>query len=62
MVRKVYNLNKQTGGQKMIKDLDPLQKKSEDRKCVIKEEDLFKIEHSERASISVTLEQKPDGD
>ena len=46
----------------MIKDLDPLQKKSEDRKCVIKEEDLFKIEHSERASISVTLEQKPDGD
>lgn len=27
MVRKVYNLNKQTGGQKMIKDLDPLQKR-----------------------------------
>lgn len=64
MVRKVYNLNKQIGGQKMIKGLDQgsSSKKSEDRKCAIKEEDLFKIEHSERASISVTLEQKLDGD
>ena len=37
-------------------------KESEDRKYVIKEEDLCKIEHSERASIRVTLEKKPDGD